>query len=128
MVPVTTTGNTDNNETTPTTIPVERSSDQAPQLVTWGDPPPPQYGLSARKGVWHNVYELLRTRPGEWARWPRPATKSGTASVFAAAIKKGKHAGVKEGEFEAVSRKVGVDHNGTSLYGVWARYVGGGAS
>lgn len=55
----------------------------------------------------------LRSRPGEWAVWPKPVTR-GTARTYATAIARGVLATFPAGEFEAAERQ-------DTLY---VRYVG----
>lgn len=63
---------------------------------------------------WREVFEVLQTRPGDWAKVSTTPTAS-TASSIASKLRRGGLGEIPEGDVEAVSR--GTD--------VWARYVGG---
>lgn len=74
-------------------------------------PPPREYG---RNRLYSEFAEALRSRPGEWAIWPREVKNKTTASATAMNIKRGKLANFPDGEFDARAAQ-GV---------VYVRYVG----
>lgn len=79
--------------------------------IKWEDPP--AQVRQGRPGKYLELLAELRKHPGRWARLDRAS--SSTASNF----NSGKVAGIKPGEFEAVTRRV------DGKVGIWVRYVGG---
>jgi hypothetical protein len=78
--------------------------------VEFGDLPP---STTRPWTKWREVFELLKTRPGDWAKVTTTPTAS-TASSIASKLRRGQLGEIPEGEIEAVNR--GMD--------VWARYIG----
>lgn len=84
--------------------------------IEWDTPAPPASGRKRGKaGKYVELFDALRTRPGEWAVLARDTYVSAGQ-----AVERGHLSGCEPGEFEAVTRRNG--HGGTDVY---VRYIGG---
>lgn len=82
--------------------------------IRWEDPP--ETNRAGRPGAHVEFFDTLRANRGRWARWP---VKLSPKSVsVASAIRTGKYAGAKKGEFDARQQRTDDEMK------VWVRYVG----
>lgn len=79
-----------------------------------GPPPEPARG---RNGMYSEFAAALRSRPGEWAIWPKKHKSDPVAKNAAAQVNRGVLKNFPAGQFEAVQR-------GATVY---VRYIGGAA-
>lgn len=80
---------------------------------------PPVSARMGRPSKYTDWLTKLRQHPNVWAKWP---TEVVNPSSVASNIRRGKAAGVSEGEYDAVGRRPVAGRNKGYLY---VRYVGG---